>query len=158
MTAVEGRLIASGLRIGVIVTRFNQFVTDRLLDGALDAFTRHAGKPEDIRVVRVPGAFELPLVAKRMASSGDYDALVALGAVVRGETPHFDYVASAASNGLSKVAVECGVPIGFGVLTTETVEQAVNRAGAKAGNKGAEAMMTAIEMANLLKELSQENS
>ena len=149
----EGRLIASGLKIAVLAARFNQFVTERLLQGALEVFAQHGGDPADTRVVRVPGAFEMPLVAQKLAASGNYHALVALAAVVRGETPHFEYVSSVAAQGLSRVSLETGVPVGFGVLTTDTIEQAIDRAGAKAGNKGAEAMRTAIEMANLLKTL-----
>ncbi len=153
MTPKEGTLLATGLKLAIVVARFNQFITDRLLEGATDAFVRHGGGPQDLEVVRVPGAFELPLAVRRLAESGRYDAVVALGAVIRGDTPHFDYVSSAATSGLAAVMNETGVPVGFGVLTTNTVEQAVDRAGAKAGNKGAEATMTAIEMANLLKTL-----
>lgn len=148
-----GQLIASGLKIAVLAARFNQFVTDRLLQGALELFTQHGGDPADTRVVRVPGAFEMPLAAQKLAASGKFHALVALAAVVRGETPHFEYVSSVAAQGLSRVSLETGVPVGFGVLTTDTIEQAIDRAGAKGANKGAEAMRTAIEMANLLKTL-----
>lgn len=153
MTPKEGMLLATGLKVAIAVARFNQFVTDRLLDGAVDAFTRHGGNAADLEVVRVPGAFELPLAARRLAAGGRYDAVVALGAVIRGDTPHFDYVSSSATNGLAAVMNETGVPVGFGLLTTNTVEQAIDRAGAKAGNKGSEAMLTAVEMANLLKTL-----
>lgn len=149
----EGLLIASGLKIVVLAARFNQFVTDSLLQGALELFSQHGGDPADLRVVRVPGAFEMPLAAQKLATSGHFHALVALAAVVRGETPHFEYVSSSAAQGLSRVSLDTGVPIGFGVLTTDTMEQAIDRAGAKSGNKGAEAMRTAIEMANLLKTL-----
>ncbi|MEE8435854.1 MAG: 6,7-dimethyl-8-ribityllumazine synthase, partial [bacterium] len=149
----EGRLISSGLKIAVLAARFNQFVTERLLQGALELYTQHGGDPADTRVVMVPGAFEMPLIAQKLAASGSFDALVALAAVVRGETPHFEYVSSAAAQGLSRVSLDTGVPVGFGVLTTDTMEQAIDRAGAKGGNKGAEAMRTAIEMANLLKTL-----
>jgi 6,7-dimethyl-8-ribityllumazine synthase len=155
MTPKEGTLLAAGLKLAIVVARFNQFITDRLLDGATDAFLRHGGNVQDLEVVRVPGAFELPLIVRRLAEGGRFDAVVALGAVIRGETPHFDYVSSAATSGLAAVMNETGVPVGFGVLTTNTVEQAVDRAGAKAGNKGAEATLTAIEMANLLKILDQ---
>jgi 6,7-dimethyl-8-ribityllumazine synthase len=155
MTPKEGTLLAAGLKLAIVVARFNQFITDRLLDGATDAFLRHGGSVQDLEVVRVPGAFELPLAVRRLAEGGRFDAVVALGAVIRGETPHFDYVSSAAASGLAAVMNETGVPVGFGVLTTNTVEQAVDRAGAKAGNKGAEATLTAIEMANLLKTLDQ---
>jgi 6,7-dimethyl-8-ribityllumazine synthase len=153
MTPKEGTLLATGLKVAIVVARFNQFITDRLLDGATDAFLRHGGAAQDLEVVRVPGAFELPLAARKLADSGRWDAVVALGAVIRGETPHFDYVSSAAAGGLAGVMNETGVPVGFGLLTTNTVEQAIDRAGAKAGNKGAEAMLTAIEMANLVKSL-----
>jgi 6,7-dimethyl-8-ribityllumazine synthase len=155
MTPKEGSLLATGLKIAVVVARFNQFVTDRLLEGATDAFVRHGGNLEDLEVVRVPGAFELPLAVRRLAQGGRYDGVVALGAVIRGETPHFDYVSSAAAGGLAAVMNETGVPVGFGLLTTNTVEQAIDRAGAKAGNKGGEAMLTAIEMVNLLKTLDR---
>lgn len=153
MATYEGQLVATGLKVAIVTSRFNQYVTDRLLEGATDAFVRHGGAEGDLDVVRVPGAFELPLAAKRLAATGRYDALVALAAVIRGATAHFEHVATAATGGLSSVMLESGVPVGFGVLTTETVEQAVDRAGAKLGNKGAEAMLTAIEMANLLKAL-----
>ncbi len=155
MGKLEGALTASGLRVGIVVARFNSFITDRLLEGALNTFTRQGGKIEDLDVIHVPGAFELPLAAKRLASRGGYDALVALGAIVRGETPHFEYVASAATSGLSAVSLEFGIPVAFGLLTTETVEQAIDRAGAKNGNKGSEALLTAVEMANLLRELGE---
>ncbi len=155
MGKVEGALTASGIRVGIVVSRFNSFITERLLEGALDTFTRQGGKLEDVDVVHVPGAFEMPLAAKRLAARGGYDALVALGAVVRGETPHFEYVASAATSGLSSVSLETGIPVAFGLLTTETVQQAIDRAGAKSGNKGSEAILTAIEMANLLRELGE---
>ncbi|HUJ74671.1 MAG TPA: 6,7-dimethyl-8-ribityllumazine synthase [bacterium] len=154
MAQREGSLIASGMKLGILVSRFNQVITDKLLEGALDAFVRHGGNPKDVEVLRVPGAFELPLAAKKLAQSSRFDALVALGAVIRGATPHFEYVSSAATGGLASVSLETGVPIGLGVLTTDTIEQALDRAGAKAGNKGAEATLCAVEMANLLKELN----
>jgi len=153
MTEYSGHLDAAGLKIGLAVARFNQFVTERLLEGALDCYMRHGGTLEDADIVRVPGAFELPLAVRKLAGSGRYRAVVALGAVIRGATPHFDYVCSTASSGLASASLDAGVPVGFGLLTTDTVEQAVDRAGAKAGNKGWEAMLTAIEMANLLKTL-----
>ena len=155
MGKLEGALTVSGLRIGIVVGRFNSFITDRLLEGALNTFSRQGGKIEDVDVVHVPGAFELPLAAKRLAARGGYDALVALGAVVRGETPHFEYVSSAATSGLSSVSLEFGLPVAFGLLTTDTMEQAIDRAGSKGGNKGSEAVLTAIEMANLLRELGE---
>ena len=151
----KGNLNAKGLRLAVVVSRFNSFITDRLLEGALGTFTRQGGRLEDVDVVHVPGAFEIPVAAKRLAARGGYDAMVALAAVVRGATPHFDYVSSATTSGVSAVALEFGIPIGFGVLTTDTLEQALERAGAKSGNKGSEAVMTAIEMANLMKALGE---
>lgn len=153
MADKQGTVLATGLRVAVLVARFNSAVTEPLLAGALDAFERHGGRREDVDVVRVPGAYELPVVARRLAASGRYDALVALAAVIRGATAHFDYICSAANDGLSRVALETGVPVGFGVLTTETMEQATDRAGGKAGNKGAEALLSAVEVANLFKTL-----
>jgi len=150
---LEGHLSASGLRFGIVISRFNEFITRPLLDGALDAFRRHGADPEQVTVAWVPGAFELPIVAKKMAQSGQYDALVLLGAVIRGATAHFDFVAGQATSGAAAVALETGVPVIFGVLTTDTIEQAIERAGTKAGNKGAEAAVSAIEMVNLLQKL-----
>jgi 6,7-dimethyl-8-ribityllumazine synthase len=147
----EGKLIAEGLKIGVVVGRFNEFITNKLLGGALDGLTRHGAKEDDIDVAWVPGAFEIPLVAKKMAVSKKYDAVICLGTVIRGSTPHFDYVCAEVSKGVAHVALDTGIPTIFGVLTTETIEQAVERAGTKAGNKGFDAAMSAIEMANLLK-------
>ena len=155
MTMIEGNLDASGLKLAIIVSRFNSFVTDRLLDGAMDAIRRTGGNPEEAEVVRVPGSWEMPLVAAELARQEQFDAIICLGAVIRGETPHFDYVAGNAASGLARVAPETGVPVAFGILTTNTVEQAVDRAGAKSGNKGFDAAMTAIEMANLLRTLRQ---
>ena len=149
----EGKLSAAGLKFGIVVARFNSFITDRLLDGALDALRRSGADEAAIEVVRVPGAWELPLAARVMAAARRHDALICLGAVIRGDTPHFDYVAGEAATGLGRVSAEFSVPMGFGVLTTNTVEQAIDRAGAKAGNKGFDAAMTAIEMANLLRTL-----
>lgn len=150
---IAGELTAAGLRFAVVVSRFNAFVTERLLDGALDALTR-AGAPDGaIDVVRVPGAFEIPVAAKRLAHTGRYDALICLGAVLRGDTPHFEYISAEASKGVAAAALESGVPISFGILTVENLEQAVDRAGLKSGNKGFEAAMTAVEMANLLKKV-----
>jgi len=150
---IEGHLSAAGMRFAVLCTRWNDFIVDRLVAGALDAIKRHGGDEGSAVVVRVPGAFELPLIAKKLAKSGKYDAIVALGAVIRGSTPHFDYVAGEAAKGLAAAANESGVPVGFGVLTTDTIEQAIERAGTKAGNKGFEAATTAIEMVNLLRAL-----
>ncbi|WP_273129122.1 6,7-dimethyl-8-ribityllumazine synthase [Metabacillus sp. HB246100] len=150
---LEGHLIGSGLKVGIVVARFNEFITSKLLAGAEDALKRHGVQTEDVTVAWVPGAFELPLVAKRMAESGKYDAVITLGTVIRGATTHYDYVCNEAAKGVSQASLSTGVPVIFGVLTTETIEQAVERAGTKAGNKGYEAAVTAIEMGNLLKTL-----
>jgi 6,7-dimethyl-8-ribityllumazine synthase len=150
---IEGKLDAKGLRIGLLVSRFNSFISDRLVEGAIDALLRHNAEKEDIKVVRVPGAYEIPPAAKQMAESGRYDAIVCLGAVIRGATPHFDYVSAEVSKGVASVSLEAGIPVAFGVLTTDTIEQAIERAGSKAGNKGFDAAMTAVEMANLYKAL-----
>lgn len=150
---IEGKLDAKGLRVGLLVSRFNSFVSDRLVEGAIDALLRHGAEKEDIHVVRVPGAFEIPPAAKQMAESGRFDAIVCLGAVIRGATPHFDYVSAEVSKGVASVSMEAGIPVAFGVLTTDTIEQAIERAGSKAGNKGFDAAMAAIEMANLYKAL-----
>jgi 6,7-dimethyl-8-ribityllumazine synthase len=153
---LEGDSAAEGARIAVVAARFNGFVVDKLIAGALDVL-RQQGVPDDeVILVRVPGAFELPLAVQELAASGDYDAIVALGAVIRGETPHFDFVAGECARGLSQVALETGVPVAFGVLTCDTAEQALDRAGGKAGNKGADAVMTALEMSNLLQLLDNE--
>lgn len=149
----EGNLDAKGLKFGIVVGRFNSFIAERLLEGALDALIRHGASDANIAVASVPGAFEIPLAAKKMADSGNYDALICLGAVIRGSTPHFDYVASEVSKGIAQVSLQSGCPIAFGVLTTDTIEQAVERAGTKAGNKGFDAAVTAIETANLFKGL-----
>jgi 6,7-dimethyl-8-ribityllumazine synthase len=147
----EGKLEAKGLTFGIIVSRFNSFISERLLEGAVDALVRHGADDSSIHVARVPGAFEIPLAAKKMVAAGKYDAVICLGAVIRGSTPHFDYVASEVSKGVASVSLDSGVPIAFGVLTTDTIEQAVERAGTKAGNKGFEAAVTAIETVNLFK-------
>jgi 6,7-dimethyl-8-ribityllumazine synthase len=152
---VEGGFDAHGLRFGIAAARFNDFIVDRLLTGAVETLLKHGVAPADIVVARVPGAFELPLALERMAASGKHDGLIALGCVIRGATPHFDYVAGAASNGIGTVALEHGLPVGFGVLTVDTVEQAVERAGTKGGNKGSDAALTAIEMVTLLRRLGQ---
>ena len=149
MTTFEGKLGGQGLKFGLVVARFNEFISTRLYDGALDCLRRHDVADGDVDTAWVPGAFEMPLVAKRMADSGKYDAVVCLGAVIRGGTPHFDYVAGEAAKGIAKVSLDSGVPVIFGVLTTDTIEQAVERAGTKAGNKGWSAASTALEMANL---------
>ena len=154
LKTLEGDLIVdSNAKIAIAVSRFNAFIVESLLDGAVDAIVRHGGKKENIVVVRVPGAFELPMAVKKLAASEKYDAVVALGAVIRGGTPHFDYVAGEATKGLSQVAMSYDVPVAFGVLTVDSIEQAIERAGTKAGNKGAEAALTAIEMMNLYKQL-----
>jgi 6,7-dimethyl-8-ribityllumazine synthase len=150
---IEGKLDAAGLKFGIIVSRFNSFISDRLLEGAVDALVRHGAADKNIDVVRVPGSFEIPLAAQRLAEGKKYDAVICLGAVIRGATPHFDYVAAEVAKGVAHASMASGVPIAFGVLTTDTIEQAVERAGTKAGNKGFDAAMTAIETANLFKEL-----
>ncbi|HET6421898.1 MAG TPA: 6,7-dimethyl-8-ribityllumazine synthase [Geobacteraceae bacterium] len=149
----EGNLDAKGLKFGILVSRFNSFIGERLLEGALDALIRHGAEDGDISVARVPGAFEIPLAAKKMSETGRYDAIICLGAVIRGSTPHFDYVAAEVSKGIAHVSLVSEVPIAFGVLTTDSIEQAIERAGTKAGNKGFDAAMTAIETVNLLKGL-----
>ena len=153
---VEGNLDARGLKLAIVIARFNSFVTDRLLEGALDAIRRTGGDADATQIVRVPGSWEMPVVAAELARAKNVDAVICLGAVIRGDTPHFDYVAGNSAAGLAHISAETGVPIAFGVLTTNTVEQAVDRAGAKSGNKGFDAAMTAIEMANLLKTLRQQ--
>ncbi len=150
---IEGKLDAKGLRVGLLVSRFNSFISDRLVEGAIDALLRHGSEKEDINVVRVPGAYEIPSAAKKMAESGHYYAIVCLGAVIRGATPHFDYVSAEVTKGVASVSLDSGIPVAFGVLTTDTIEQAIERAGSKAGNKGFDAAMAAVEMANLYKAL-----
>lgn len=145
--------MAEGQRIGIVAGRFNEFITGKLLGGAVDAFVRHGGEEKNITVAWVPGAFEIPLTAQKMVESGKYDAVVCLGAVIRGATPHFDMVANEATKGVAQVGLRTGVPVIFGILTTDSIEQAVERAGTKAGNKGFEAVATAIEMINLLKQI-----
>ena len=149
----EGDLQVRGARFGIVVGRFNGFIGESLLSAAIDTLVRHGASEGDIEVVRVPGAYEIPLAAKRMAASKKYDALIALGAVIRGATPHFDYVAGECSRGLSQVSLQFDIPVGFGVLTVDSIEQAIERAGTKAGNKGADAAMAALEMVNLLRNL-----
>ncbi len=152
MKVYQGKLVAQGLKIGIIVGRFNEFIGGKLLSGAIDGLVRHGVEENAIEVSWVPGAFEIPLVAKKMAKSQKYDAVICLGAVIRGATPHFDYVSSEVTKGVASVSLETEVPVIFGVLTTDSIEQAIERAGTKAGNKGYDAAITAIEMANLLKE------
>ena len=144
-------MVGTGLKIGIVVSRWNSFITERLLEGTLDALRRHGVADDAVEAARVPGTFEVPLLAQRMARSGKYDAVICLGCLIRGSTPHFDYIASECSKGIAHAMMETGVPVAFGVLTTDSIEQAIERAGTKAGNKGAEAALAAIEMANLLK-------
>jgi 6,7-dimethyl-8-ribityllumazine synthase len=153
MKTIEGNLTAQGLKIGLVVGRFNSFVVESLVKGAIDTIVRHGGSEENIEQVWVPGAFEIPVVAQKMAQSGRFDAVVALGAVIRGGTPHFDYVAGECVKGIGQVALQTGVPVSFGVLTVDTIEQAIERAGTKAGNKGEECTLAAIETVNVLKQL-----
>lgn len=150
---LEGNLNGSGKKFGIVVSRFNSFITDKLLEGAIDTLTRHGVGDEDITVAKTPGAFEIPFVAKKMVLAGGYDAIIALGCVIRGATPHFEYVAGEAAKGISQVSQETGVPIIFGVLTTDTIEQAIERAGTKSGNKGADAAAAAIELVSLVEQL-----
>jgi 6,7-dimethyl-8-ribityllumazine synthase len=150
---IEGNLQGQGRKIGIIVARFNSFICEKLLEGALDSLVRSGVAQEDVEVARVPGAFEIPLVAQRMAASGKYDAVITLGVVIRGATPHFDYVAGEVAKGTAQVMLETGVPILFGVLTTETIEQAIERAGTKAGNKGSDVAVAALEMISLMENI-----
>ena len=150
---IEGTLNAQGVRFGIVVSRFNDFINAKLLDGALDALSRHGTEDEHITVIRVPGSFEIPLMAKKLADSGNYDALICLGAVIRGATPHFEYISAEVTKGIAKITLDSGLPISFGILTTDNIEQAIERAGTKSGNKGWDAAMAAIEMVNLLKEI-----
>ena len=150
---LEGMLNAQGLRFGIVVSRFNEFFTSKLLGGALDALHRHGASEDDITVAWVPGAFELPLVSKKMAESGKYDAIIALGTVIRGSTTHYDYVCNEAAKGIAQVSLSSDIPVMFGVITTENIEQAIERAGSKAGNKGYECALGAIEMINLIREI-----
>ena len=155
MKTFEGKLVSEDMKVGIIVARFNEFITSRLLGGALDTLTRHEVKEENIQVAWVPGAFEIPLIASKMAESGKYDAVICLGAVIRGSTSHYDYVCNEVSKGIASVSLKSGIPVMFGVLTTENIEQAIERAGAKAGNKGSECAEGAIEMVNLIREIQK---
>ena len=155
MKIYEGKLISGGIRVGIVAARFNEFIVSKLLSGCQDGLLRHGVKDEDIAVAWVPGAFEIPLAAQAMAGSGKYDAVIALGAVIRGSTSHYDYVCAEVSKGVAQAALSTGVPVLFGVLTTDTIEQAIERAGTKAGNKGAECAQGAIEMVNLLRDMAQ---
>lgn len=155
LKTVAGDFDARAHRFALVVARFNEFITDKLVAGATDALTRHGADPEKITQVRTPGSFEIPLTAMKLAKSGRYDALICLGCVIRGQTPHFEYVAAEVSKGIAQVSLQSGMPVAFGVITADTLEQAIDRAGGKGGNKGADAAMAAIEMANLLKALSK---
>jgi 6,7-dimethyl-8-ribityllumazine synthase len=152
---LEGRLIGEGKRFAIVVSRFNDFITEKLVGGAMDALTRTGVDPDGVHIVKVPGAFEIPLAAQKMAQTERYDAVICLGAVIRGATPHFDYVSAEVSKGVAQVSLDAGVPVIFGVITTDTIEQAIERAGAKSGNKGWSAAMSAVEMANLMESVNQ---
>lgn len=156
MRTIEGFLSAGDFRFGIVVSRFNETITQKLLDGAIDALVRHGAARDKLTVIRVPGAFELPVVARKSAASGLYDAIICLGAVIRGDTPHFDFVAAEAAKGIAMGAMDSGIPIAFGVLTTDTMEQAFERSGIKSGNKGWDAAVTAIEMADLYRKLPKD--
>ncbi len=148
---IEGKLTAKGMAFSIVVSRFNDFINKRLLDGALDALNRHGAEDKDISVIKVPGSFEIPLMAKKLADSGNYDAVICLGAVIRGATPHFEYISAEVTKGIAKVTLDSGVPVSFGILTTDNIEQAIERAGTKSGNKGWDAALAAIEMVNVLR-------
>ena len=152
----EGKLLGEGLRFGIVISRFNDFITHKLLDGALDTLHRHGVRDEDVEVARVPGAFEIPLIAKKLAATGRYAGVICLGTVIRGANPHFEYIASEVAKGVAHVGLDTGVPVIFGVITADNLEQAIERAGTKAGNKGADAAVAAIEMANLIRAVDQE--
>lgn len=151
MRTLEGKMVADGIKIGIVVARFNEFITSKLLGGAMDGLVRHGMNEDDVDVAWVPGAFEIPLIAKKMANSGKYDAVIALGAVIRGSTSHYDYVCNEVSKGVAAASMESGVPVMFGIVTTENIEQAIERAGTKAGNKGYDCALGAIEMVNLIR-------
>jgi 6,7-dimethyl-8-ribityllumazine synthase len=153
MKIIEGEVSGKGLKFCIVASRFNDFITTKLIDGAIDALRRHGTSEKDITIVRVPGSFEIPMIVKRLAEKAEYDAIIALVTIIRGATPHFEYVASEASKGIALATMETGVPIAFGIITADTIEQAIERAGSKAGNKGWDAAITAMEMANLLKKL-----
>ena len=150
---IEGRISAEGFRFAILVSRFNDFISSKLVEGAMDALKRHGGNEDQVSLIKVPGAFEIPLAAKKLAESGKFNAIICLGAVIRGSTPHFDYVAAEVSKGIAQVALESKVPVTFGVLTTDNLEQAIERAGSKSGNKGWDAAIAAMEMVNLFKEI-----
>lgn len=153
MNRIEANLIATGLKLAIATTRWNHFITDRLIEGARTAFVQHGGDESELDLVVAPGSFELPLVAKRLVANGRYDAVVCLGAVIRGATDHYQFIANSAVSGVARIGLDSGVPVSFGILTTDTIEQAIERAGTKAGNKGAEALLAAVETANLLKKI-----
>ena len=155
MKTFEGKLVSENIKVGIVVARFNEFITSKLLSGAMDTLIRHEVKEENIQVAWVPGAFEIPLIASKMAENGKYDAVICLGAVIRGSTSHYDYVCSEVSKGIASVSLKSGIPVMFGVLTTENIEQAIERAGSKAGNKGSECAEGAIEMVNLIREIQK---
>ncbi len=148
---IEGALNAKGMRFSIVVSRFNDFINAKLLDGALDALSRHGADDDNISIVKVPGSFEIPLVAQKLANSGNFDAVICLGAVIRGATPHFEYISAEVTKGIAKVTLDSGIPVSFGILTTDNIEQAIERAGTKSGNKGWDAALAAVEMVNLLK-------
>ncbi len=154
MTTYEGKIVSGGMKVAIVASRFNEFITSKLLSGAIDTLVRHDMEDDDIDIAWVPGAFEIPLIAKKMAESKKYDAVICLGAVIRGATSHYDIVCNEVSKGIAHISLETGIPVIFGVITTDTIEQAIERAGTKAGNKGSECAQAAIEMANLLRELS----
>ncbi len=153
MNKIEGKIVAEGIKIGIVAARFNEFIVSKLVSGAMDGLLRHDVKEEDVTLAWVPGAFEIPVVAKKMAESGKYDAVICLGAVIRGATSHYDYVCNEVSKGIAQVSLQSGIPVMFGVVTTENIEQAIERAGTKAGNKGYDCALGAIEMVNLMKQL-----
>ena len=153
MKVIEGQISAKGLKLGIIISRFNSFISTRLLDGAKDAVVRHGGKEENLTVVWVPGAYEIPAALHKMVAMEKYDGIICLGAVIRGSTPHFDYVANEMSKGIAQIGIESNIPVGFGVLTTDTIEQAIERAGSKAGNKGSESALAVLEMASVYEQL-----
>ncbi|GAB5045633.1 6,7-dimethyl-8-ribityllumazine synthase [Thermodesulfovibrio sp. TK110] len=153
MKIIEGKLDAHGLKFGIVVSRFNEFITSRLLEGAIDALIRHGACETDIEIVRVPGSFEIPIITKKLAQSGKFNAIICLGSLIRGATPHFDYIAAEVSKGIALVGLETGIPVSFGIITADTIEQAIERAGSKSGNKGWDAAMVAIEMAKVMEQL-----
>lgn len=155
MKTLEGALVAKGMKVGIVAARFNEFITSKLVGGAMDGLLRHEVQEDDIEVAWVPGAFEIPLIASKMAKSGKYDAVICLGSVIRGSTSHYDYVCNEASKGIASASMESGIPVMFGVLTTENIEQAIERAGSKAGNKGYDCAVGAIEMVNLIREIEK---